>query len=115
MALVLTPEGFPVAYEVYPGNTRDTATLEAFLDRIEKQYGKLRRTWLMDRGIPTEETLEKMRSRGIEYLVGTPKGRLTHVEKPLLDQPGLKRVRVSALKFFSKNRSFMFMWKVMIG
>ncbi|MBL1167863.1 MAG: IS1634 family transposase [Candidatus Brocadia sp. AMX1] len=53
VALVLTPEGFPVAYEVYPGNTRDTATLEKFLDRIEKQYGKFRRTWLMDRGIPT--------------------------------------------------------------
>jgi transposase len=53
VALVLTPEGFPVAYEAYPGNTRDTATLEEFLDRIEKQYGKLRRTWLMDRGIPS--------------------------------------------------------------
>ena len=101
VALVLTPEGFPVAYEVYPGNTRDTATLEEFLDRIEKQYGKLRRTWLMDRGIPTEETLEKMRSRGIEYLVGTPKGRLTHVEKPLLEQPwthARESVRVKILQ-----------------
>ena len=101
VALVLTPEGFPVAYEVYPGNTRDTATLEEFLERIEKQYGKLRRTWLMDRGIPTEETLEKMRSRGIEYLVGTPKGRLTHVEKPLLEQPwtqARESVRVKVLQ-----------------
>jgi len=76
-----------VAYEVYPGNTRDTATLEAFLDRIEKHYGKFRRTWLMDRGIPTEKMLEKMRSRGIDYLVGTPKGHLTHVEKQLIEQP----------------------------
>lgn len=80
VALVVTPEGFPVAYEVYPGNTRDTATLEAFLDRIEKHYGKFRRTRLMDRGIPTEKMLEKMRSRGIDYLVGTPKGHLTHGE-----------------------------------
>ena len=79
VALVLTPEGFPVAYEVYPGNTRDTATLEEFLDRIEKQYGKFQRTWLMDRGIPTENTLEKMRYRGIDYLVGTPKGHLTRI------------------------------------
>ncbi|TAN35214.1 IS1634 family transposase [Patescibacteria group bacterium] len=101
VALVLTPEGFPVAYEVYPGNTRDTATLEEFLDRIEKQYGKSRRTWLMDRGIPTEKTLEKMRSRGIDYLVGTPKGHLTHVEKPLLEQPWIQAresVRVKILK-----------------
>ena len=87
VALVLTPEGFPVAYEVYPGNTRDTATVEEFLDRIEKQYGKLRRTWLMDRGIPTEKMLEEMRSRGIDYLVGTPRGHLTRVEKQLLEQP----------------------------
>lgn len=76
VALVVTPEGFPVAYEVYPGNTRDSATLREFLDRIENRYGKLRRTWLMDRGIPTEETLEEMRERDIQYLVGTPKGRL---------------------------------------
>src|SRR4030067_1079352 len=100
VALVLTPEGFPVAYEVYPGNTRDTATLEEFLDRIEKQYGKLRRTWLMDRGIPTEETLEKMRSRGIEYMVGTPKGRLTHVEKPLLEQPWTQARESVRVKIF---------------
>jgi len=101
VALVLTPEGFPVAYEVYPGNTRDTATLEEFLDRIEKQYGKFRRTWLMDRGIPTEDMLEKMRSRGIDYLVGTPKGHLTRVEKPLLEQTWIQareNVRVKILQ-----------------
>ncbi|UJS20362.1 MAG: IS1634 family transposase [Candidatus Brocadia sp.] len=101
VALVLTPEGFPVAYEVYPGNTRDTATLEEFLDRIEKQYGKFRRTWLMDRGIPTEEMLEKMRERGIDYLVGTPKGHLTRVEKPLLEQTWMQAresVRVKVLR-----------------
>ncbi len=101
VALVLTPEGFPVAYEIYPGNTRDTATLEEFLDRIEKQYGKFQRTWFMDRGIPTEKMLEKMRSRGIDYLVGTPKGHLTYVEKPLLEQPWIQAresVRVKILK-----------------
>ena len=101
VALVLTPEGFPVAYEVYPGNTRDTATLGEFLDRIEKRYGKFRRTWLMDRGIPTEEMLEKMRERGIDYLVGTPKGHLTWVEKPLLEKTWVEareNVRVKILQ-----------------
>jgi len=106
VALVLTPEGFPVAYEVYPGNTRDTATLEEFLDRIEKQYGKLRRTWLMDRGIPTEETLKKMRSRGIEYLVGTPKGRLTHVEKPLLEQSWIQARESVRVKILQQESEF---------
>ena len=101
VALVLTPEGFPVAYEVYPGNTRDTATLGEFLDRIEKRYGKFRRTWLMDRGIPTEEMLEKMSERGIDYLVDTPKGHLTRVEKPLLEKTWVEareNVRVKILQ-----------------
>lgn len=87
IALVVTAEGFPLAYEIYPGNTRDTATFEAFLDKIEKRYGKARRTWLMDRGIPTEDTLKKMRARGIQYLVGTPKGRLTKLEAALHERP----------------------------
>lgn len=86
IALVVTPEGFPLAYEVMAGNTADKTTLQGFLQRIEAQYGKARRTWLMDRGIPTEETLEQMREADppVHYLVGTPKGRLTQLEKQLL-------------------------------
>jgi transposase len=106
IALVLTPEGFPVSYEVYPGNTRDTATLGEFLDRIEKRYGKFRRTWLMDRGIPTEEMLEKMRERGIDYLVGTPKGRLTRVEKPLLEKAWREARENVRVKIFQHESEF---------
>jgi Transposase DDE domain len=86
IALVVTPEGLPLAYEVLPGNTRDNATLRGFLDRIERQYGKARRTWLMDRGVPTEEVLSEMRAADppVHYLVGTPKGRLTRLERDLL-------------------------------
>ena len=53
IALVVTPEGLPLAYEVLPGNTTDNKTLRAFLGKIERQYGKARRIWVMDRGIPT--------------------------------------------------------------
>jgi transposase len=56
IALVLTPEGLPLAYEVLSGNTSDKTTLRV-LGKIERQYGKAGRIWLMDRGIPTEETL----------------------------------------------------------
>lgn len=77
IAVVLTPEGLPLAYEIMPGNTSDKATLKAFLEKIEAQYGKANRTWIMDRGIPTEETLEQMRRSDppIGYLVGTPRAR----------------------------------------
>jgi transposase len=89
IALVVTPEGLPLAYEVLAGNTADNTTLKGFLDRIERQYGKARRIWLMDRGIPTEEVLAQMRQSDppVQYLVGTPKGRLSRLEKDLLAKP----------------------------
>ena len=89
IALIITPQGFPLAYEVLPGNTVDNTTLKDFLARIERQYGKARRIWLMDRGIPTEEVLGQMRTGDppVQYLVGTPKGRLTALERPLLEKP----------------------------
>ncbi len=78
IALVVTPEGFPLAYEVMPGNTSDKTTLPEFLAKIEKQYGKAQRIWIMDRGIPTEEVLSQMRAADppIYYLVGTPRARV---------------------------------------
>jgi hypothetical protein len=89
IALVVTPEGLPLAYEVLPGNTSDKTTLRGFLERIEQQYGKARRIWLMDRGVPTEEVLTEMRAADppVHYLVGTPKGRLTRLEKHLVAKP----------------------------
>ncbi len=89
IALVVTLEGLPLAYEVLPGNTKDNMTLRGFLDRIERQYGKARRIWLMDRGVPTEAILAEMRAADppVQYLVGTPKGRLTRLEKALIDKP----------------------------
>lgn len=89
IALIVNPDGFPLAYEVMPGNTSDKTTLADFIQSIEEQYGKADRTWVMDRGIPTEETLQAIRdsSRSIHYLVGTPKGRLTKLEKEFLEKP----------------------------
>jgi len=89
IALVVTPEGLPLAYEVLTGNTSDKTTLRGFLSLIEAQYGKARRIWLMDRGIPTEAVLAEMRQADppVQYLVGTPKGRLNRLEKDLAAKP----------------------------
>jgi len=85
IALIVTPEGFPLAYEVMAGNTSDRSTLKDFLQKIETQYGRAQRIWVMDRGIPTEATLEQMRKSDppVLYLVGTPKGRLSKLEERL--------------------------------
>jgi transposase len=92
IALVVTPDGFPLAYEVMNGNTADCSTLRDFLAKIEIAYGKARRVWVMDRGIPTEAILQEMRApeRQTFYLVGTPKGRINQHEKKWLDLPWQK-------------------------
>jgi len=89
IALVVTPDGLPLAYEVLAGNTADSTTLRMFLKKIEQQYGKARRVWVMDRGVPTEAVLAEMRGNDppVQYLVGTPKGRLSRLEKHLLRKP----------------------------
>ena len=89
VALIVTPEGFPLAYEVLAGNTSDKTTLAEFLKKIEQQYGKAERIWVMDRGVPTEKVLAQMREAQppVHYLVGTPRGRLSQYEQQLAALP----------------------------
>jgi Transposase DDE domain len=105
VALVITPEGFPLAYEVMDGNTSDKTTLRGFLSKIENLYGQARRVWLMDRGVPTEAVLQEMRAaeRQMFYLVGTPKARVSKYEKQWLELPW-QTVRDSVeVKLFSQD------------
>ena len=87
IALIVTPLGLPLAYEVLPGNTIDSSTLRDFLQKIENRYGRARRTWVMDRGIPCEATLAEMREAKTDYLVGTPRSMLTKLEQSLTNLP----------------------------
>lgn len=105
IALVITPEGFPLAYEVMDGNTSDKTTLRGFLNKIETLYGSARRVWLMDRGIPTEALLGEIRSTRPDtfYLVGTPRSRVNKFEKHWLDLPW-QQVRESVeVKLFAQD------------
>ena len=106
IALVVTPEGLPLAYEVLAGNTADKTTLRGFLEHIERRYGKARRIWLMDRGIPTEEVLAEMRCADppVQYVVGTPKGRLSRLEQALLAKPWQEVRPGVAVKLLPQHR-----------
>jgi hypothetical protein len=105
IALVVTPEGFPLAYEVMEGNTSDRTTLRGFLAKVEAQYGQARRVWVMDRGIPSEEVLEEMRTsaREIFYLVGTPRGKIQQYEKQWLELPWQKVRGSVEVKLFAED------------
>ncbi len=105
IALVVTPEGFPLAYEVMEGNTSDRTTLRGFLAKIETQYGRARRVWVMDRGIPSEEVLAEMRDpqREVFYLVGTPRGKIQQYEKKWLELPWRKVRESVEVKLFAEQ------------
>lgn len=85
LALIVTPEGFPLTCEVFPGNRLDHTTLREILDTIEKKFGKARRLWGFDRGSVSEDNWELLRERGAHYLVGTPRSQLKAYAQPLLD------------------------------
>jgi len=104
IALVITPEGFPLAYEVLEGNTSDRTTLGGFFQRIEQSYGKARRVWVMDRGIPTEEVLTQMRQQqDTFYLVGTPRSKIQQYERQWLQLPWQKVRDSVEVKLFSED------------
>lgn len=85
IAIVVTPEGFPLSYEVFSGDRADVTTLEQMLDEVESKHGRARRIWIFDRGIVSEVNLQKLRSRGAQYVVGTPRHQLEAYEKELLE------------------------------
>ncbi len=86
IALVVTPEGLPLAYEVFDGNRTDVTTVEEIVEMMRHKYGHERRTWVMDRGMVSEDNLKMLREADASYLIGTPKGMLKHFEQDLLAQ-----------------------------
>jgi len=86
IGLVVTPEGLPLAYEVFDGNRTDVTTVNEIVQMMREKYGHERRTWVMDRGMVSEDNLEMLRDSQAKYLVGTPKTMLKHFEQDLLEQ-----------------------------
>jgi len=105
IALIVTPAGLPLAYEVMAGNTSEKTTLGGFLDSIESLYGKARRVWLMDRGIPTEALLREMRTSRHQtfYLVGTSRAKVRQYEKRWLELPWQKVRESVEVKLFAQD------------
>lgn len=93
IGLVVTPEGLPVAYEVFAGNRADVTTVDAMVELLETKYGQAQRVWVMDRGMVSEANLARLRERGALYLVGTPKSQLRRFAQALLDETNWHTVR----------------------
>jgi len=86
IGLVVTPDGFPLAYEVFAGNRSDVTTVEDIVEAMEQKYGRARRVWVVDRGMVSEDNLAFLRERDAKYVVGTPKSLLRKYERQLLEE-----------------------------
>jgi len=93
IGLVVTPEGLPIGYEVFAGNTADVTTVEDMVKLMEEKYGQAKRIWVLDRGMISEENLDFLRQRDARYLVGTPKRQLKKFQAQLLDQKDWAQVQ----------------------
>jgi hypothetical protein len=93
IGLVVTPEGLPLGYEIFAGNTADVTTVEEMVELMEKKYGQAQRIWVMDRGMISEENIDFLRARQARYLVGTPKSQLKQLAAQLLDQENWAQVQ----------------------
>jgi len=85
LALVVTREGLPLGYEVFPGNRTDVTTVEEIIDAMEARFGVAQRIWVMDRGMVSAENLAWLQQTGRRYLVGTPKAELRKWARALTD------------------------------
>jgi transposase len=93
IGLVVTPEGLPMGYEIFTGNTADVTTVEEMVEAMEKKYGQAQRIWVMDRGMISEENIDFLRERKARYLVGTPKSQLKAFQAQLLEEENWAQVQ----------------------
>jgi transposase len=115
IALIVTPEGFPLTYEIFPGNRLDRTTLQTILDAVEGKHGKARRVWVFDRGIVSDDNLQLLRERGAHYLVGTPRSQLAQYEQKLLEGSWQRCRRKSRFNSSLKPTKSMFCAAVQDG
>jgi transposase len=93
IGLVVSPEGLPLAYEIFKGSRTDVTTVEEIVTMMEEKYGKAGRIWVMDRGMVSEENIGFLRQRKAQYIVGTPKAQLKRFEAALLEEKDWHQVR----------------------
>jgi transposase len=99
LAVIVNIDGFPLSYETFDGNRADVTTLETVMRMVERTYGQARRVWVFDRGIVSDANLAAIRRRGGQYLVGTRRTTLRHVERALLEGPWGMHPRGDRLRF----------------
>jgi transposase len=93
IALVVTRDGMPLGYEIFPGNTVDVTTVEEIVSAMERRFGKAQRVWVMDRGMVSAENIAWLNETGRRYVIGTPRAELKRWARQLADRADWRRIR----------------------
>jgi len=93
IALVVTREGMPLGYEIFPGNTADVTTVEEIVSSMEARFGKANRVWVMDRGMVSAENIAWLNETGRRYVIGTPRSELKRWSRQLAEKADWRRIR----------------------
>jgi transposase len=93
IALVVTIDGFPLGYEVFPGNTHDSRTLQSIVATMEARHGVIGRVWITDRGMASAKNLAWLRDTGRRYIIGAPKAELRRFAAQLATSSGWTVIR----------------------
>jgi len=78
VALMVTKEGFPIAYEVFSGNTFEGHTLIPVINEFIKKHSIKEFTVVADAAMISTENIEKLLENEINYIVGARLGNLTY-------------------------------------
>jgi|SRR5688572_19349551 len=93
IALVVTRDGMPLGYEIFPGNKADVATVEEIVEKMESRFGKAKRIWVMDRGMVSAENIAWLNETERRYVIGTPRSELRRWARQLADKTDWRRIR----------------------
>lgn len=93
IALVVTFDGFPLGYEVFPGNTHDATTVQQIVQTMEARHGTVGKVWIMDRGMASAENLAWLRQTGRRYILGTAKSELRKWAPALAEKTHWREIR----------------------
>jgi transposase len=97
LLLVITPEGYPVYWEILEGNTADAKTIEDLISKTEKIYGKIESVLCFDRGMVSDENLKLLEGKQIRFITALD-GNQVNYFKEFIDFGLLERVKNLDLK-----------------
>jgi len=93
IALVVTREGMPLGYDIFPGNTADVSTVKKVVEGMETRFGKAKRVWVMDRGMASDENIAWLNQTGRRYVIGAPKSELKRFAQAIQDSADWRQIR----------------------